>query len=514
MVNVNKNVFNLSHHVASSFKFGQLIPFLCEEVIPGDMFDIANKTLVRLAPLIAPVMHEIKGKIDYFFVPNRLLWENWEDFITGGDDGKDVSVFPTMTKAIEKGSLFDYFGLTPTVGEGTVTFSALQIRAYNKIWNEWFRDQNLQEKRVVSVADGDDTTTDVSLAYRNYEKDYFTCAFPYAQKGDPVYLPLGTSAPVIGNGKTLGLYDGTNTGALFTSTSDNNAKIDFAGANVDAGTIAGGATANNKLLGLTPNKALSGAFADLSEATSATISDIRTAFQIQKFLFRSLRGGSRYVEHLLEFYGVVSSDARLQRPEYLGGSEFDVTISEVLQTSAGESDVTPTGSMYGHGIAANISTNVHKSFEEHGFIIGLVTILPKTEYMQMMERQWNRTGRYDFYNPVFANLGYQEILNKEIYSNSATPTTLFGFQGRYDELRHRESHVCGDFRDTLAHWHLARDFDSQPLLNESFIKSDQAPTRCFADYTDDYLWVWFQNDIKATRPLPAISNPGMIDHDF
>lgn len=499
---INRNDFNLDHTVDQTTKFGQLLPFLIQEVVPGDTMKINTDCLIRFMPMTSPAYADIYGKMDLFFVPNRLVWKNWENFITGGEDGKDNSVAPYVQYTdggLPAKSLYSYLG----VGDGYKgAISALPARAINLIWNEWYRDQNLQDKRAVSLEDGLDNTTDTTIPFRNFEKDYYTCAFPYAQKGDPVILPLGSTAPVKSNNNVINFTDGTQNGYLYTSSA-----------------MSTGFTTNVMAHGMSNSQAFrfgneTGLQADLSEATASTVEDIRKAFQIQKFQFLNLRGGSRYVEYIYNYYGVRSSDARVQRPELIASNTFDIQINEVLQTSDSTQQNTPTGSMYGHGIGTGETGIIEKSFEEHGFLIGLYSIQPRTSYMQMVERHFTRFSKYDYYNPTFAFLGYQAIENKEIFSKSSNPNGVFGFQGRYDEMRHRQSYVCGDFRGNLKYWNCVREFDSQPLLNSSFINATNSSDRIFQDTVDDYILCKFYNNIDAFRPLPKDSDPGLIDHIY
>lgn len=520
---IHRNQFDLGHVVTQSTKFGKLLPFLIQEVVPGDSMEFDINCLVRFQPMLAPTMSDIYGKMELFFVPNRLIWKNWEPFITGGEDGKDTSIapyieFPSDGAGVPAKSLFDYMGIC-TGYKGKI--SAFVPRAINLIWNEWYRDQNLQDKRAISLEDGLDTITDTSICYRNFEKDYYTCAFPFAQKGDPVRLPLGISAPVSikGDGKVLGLQTTSGNYGLVNwpsntiylggeSTNYGKSISDPVSGTLDLGRKEG--------VGITKDSTKSGLIgvADLSNATAATVEDIRRSFQIQKFQWLNLKGGSRYVEYIWNYYGVRSSDARVQRPELIASNTFNVQVNEVLQTSQTSGETTPTGTMYGHAISAGSSGKITKSFDEHGIVIGLYSIQPKTQYMQMVERQHTRFSRYDYYNPCFAFLGYQSILNKELYGLSANPDDVFGFQGRYDEMRHRQSYSCGDFRSNLKYWTLTREFKEQPLLNDSFITAKNSSDRIFADTTDDYLLCDFYNDIFAYRPLPKDSEPGLIDHIY
>lgn len=503
---LNRNIFDLSHERKLSCDMADLIPIMCEEVLPGDFFRANSSMVVRLNPLIAPMMHKVDVFTHFFFVPNRLVWSDWENFITGGTDGKDATVFPTRALgSVNVGTLHDYFGLPTGVTGSTIPISMLPFRAYALIWNEWFRDQNLQTAVTISKASGADSTTSVALLKRCWEKDYFTSALPWAQRGDPVSLPLGTSAEVLRTSEAVNWV-------VYPSGSDT--------ANTNAADLASDGSGNLKVGGtavsLSPKYPgqTSGLYADLTNATAATINQIRQAFQVQKWMERNARSGARYVESMLAHFGVRSSDARLQRPEFLGGGRSPVVVSEVLQTSETSAN-SPQGTMAGHGFSAQSTHAFAKTFEEHGHIIGLMSILPRTCYMQGVPRQWSRSSRYDFYWPEFANLGEQAVLKKEIYAaNDGDDDEIFGYQGRYDEYRRRESSVHGLFRTTtsgLAHWHMARIFDSRPTLTSSFVEAD--PTkRVFAVPTEPTCLVSVNNDVKAMRPLPLVCEPGLVDH--
>ena len=483
---MKRSKFSLSHHKLLSCDLGELIPIGLVEVLPGDTIQHGCSALVRASPLLAPVMHPVQVTIHHWFVPFRLIWDNFEKFITGGPDGMDATVFPTKAFTSTNpavGTLGDYLGVLPAPAAG-MSVSALPFRAYNLIWNENYRDPDLQTELVVSKGDGADATTSTALQNVAWEKDYFTSSRPWEQKGPSVTIPLGTTAPVIADltPTAANRVRNASTDALFGAGS---LAVDAAGELVH-----GGAT---KAI-LDPNGRL---VTDLSAASAVTVNILREALALQRFEEARARFGSRYVEYL-RYLGVRSSDARLQRPEYLGGGRQNIQFSEVLQTAEGSD---PVGEMRGHGIGAMRSNRYRRFIEEHGYILSLMFIRPRTIYMQGLARTWNRRSKEDFFQMELAHIGQQPVINKEVYVAHTTPEGTFGYQDRYDEYRRMESSVAGEFKTTLNFWHMAREFSSSPALNSTFVSC--VPTeRTFAVPATDVMYVMAKHSIQARRIVP------------
>lgn len=480
-VQPGRSVFDLSYDKKLTCDMGELIPVMCDEMVPGDKFDIGNQIVVRFQPLVAPILHEINAFVHYFFVPYRILWQLWEDFITGGETGADASVLPRWNPTnTAVGSLWDYLGF-PT---GIVPTDALPLdfvrSAYNKVYNEFYRDENL----LAEVA-----LTNEAILKRAWEKDYFTSSLPWQQKGTAPALPITGSVPI------YTLATSATMGARQVGTSSSNPS-------------AGGVYVETYPVGETQYPAM----VDLSTASTFNVSDLRLAFQIQKWMERNARAGSRYTEFLKAHFGVAPRDERLQRPEYVGGSKSAVIVSEVLQTSKTESGA-PQGNLAGHGLVADGTYVGSYHAKEYGLMMGIMSIMPRSAYSQGIDRQWLRRTKYDFYSPEFANLSEQAIERAEIYASAvgAENRTIFGYQGRYDEMRVKRNMVVGKMRSTFNYWHLGREFGSAPLLNQSFIECVPSK-RIFAVQTEPGLIVDVENRIKAIRPLPYASEPGLIDH--
>ncbi|AXH75013.1 MAG: major capsid protein [Microviridae sp.] len=499
-----RSLIDLSHEKKMSMNMGDLVPFMLLETVPGDKFRMNVESLVRFAPLVAPVMHRVNAYFHFFYVPNRLVYDKFEQWVTGGADGKQsaqtaLPYLYTNSGNIENwkiGSLADYMGLplsdgtVPIPDANRINISALPFRAYQLIYNQYYRDQNLTPEVPITtheglITDPTEIAETLALRHRSWEKDYFTSALPWSQRGDEIELPTSIEYKQHSVFKDSQGETPSSGGPLSTSTIDANGGR-YIGDGIDTGRI------------------------ENLEGIGITINDLRRSARLQEFLEKTARGGSRLTEVVKAFFGVNSSDSRLQRAEFLGGCKNPVQISEVLSTF--NNTEVPGANMYGHGVSTGNSKYIKKYCEEFGYIIGIMSVIPRTAYAnQGIHKMWRKFDKYDLYWPTFAQLGEQEVKEWEIYVEQygQTPTYgTFGYQSRYAEYKHMTSQVAGDFRKTLNYWHMARIFDQMPVLNTDFVESEII-NRVFADTESDvhHLWVQLYNDVKAVRPMPYFNNP-------
>lgn len=505
---IPRSTFDRSHGYKTTFDAGLLIPFLLDEALPGDTFNVNVSALARLATPIVPIMDNMYLDTQFFSVPIRLVWDNWQRF--NGEqrnpgDPTDFTVPQIVSPATtgwDASTLEDYFGLP--VGVPGISSSALFHRAYNLIWNEWYRDQNMQDSLPVATGDGPDLPADYKLVRRGKRHDYFTSCLPWPQKGDAVQIPLGTTAPVVTAEDGYPQFsDGT------TFLSGLNTLSGAAGVNWEANAplSTGMKWGNPKLQ------------ADLSQATAATINSLRQAFQIQKIFERDARGGTRYTELIKSHFGVTSPDARLQRPEYLGGSSTPVNITPVAQTSpTGTYAETPQGNMAAYGTVGFSGHGFSSSFTEHCLIMGLMSVRADLTYQQGLNRMFSRRTRFDFYWPALSHIGEQAVLQKEIFCNGIPleDDRVFGYQERYAEYRYKPSQITGQFRSSYAQsldsWHLSQEFANAPVLVSDFIEENPPIDRVIAVPAEPHFLFDSYIKMKCTRPMPVYGVPGLIDH--
>lgn len=488
---MKRSKFSLSNYKLATMPMGKLIPIGWFETLPGDTIQQATSALVRVAPMEAPIMHPVMVRIHHWFVPNRLLWDDWEDFITGGDDGTFTATVPNFgAPTVAQGDLLDYLGCPPHTYTSNHTISALPVRAYQLIFNEHYRDQDLVTAAALSTASGADATTSTDIQNVAWEKDYFTTARPWTQKGNEVNIPLIGEANVTGFGIKSGQTPGT---------------INF---NETGGNAVTGATGWKqevpdpwRMEEDSLNTGYPNIKADLTSASSGiSIDDLRLSLALQRYQEARARYGSRYVEYL-KYLGVTPSDARLQLPEYIGGGRQVLQFSEVLQSD------TAVGTMYGHGIGALRSNKYRRFFEEHGICMTLMSVVPKAIYADGMHKGWSRETKEDYFQRELQFIGEQEILNREIQVDRTTGTKdVFGYQSRYDEYRHIPSTIAGEFRGTLDHWHMARMFATDVSLNSSFVNCTPT-TRIYSSPGTDPLYVMANHSIQARRQLAKYGVP-------
>lgn len=496
------NVFDLTHDVKLSCKLGSLVPICLMECVPGDKFNIGCESLLRLAPLVSPVMHRMDVTIHYFFVPNRILWLNWDKFITNTNNpvGDVPYAFPILTAQAAGygvGTLSDYLGVPLPIGANTELVNALPFAAYQKVYDEYYRDQNLIPSVWEPLSDGNNDANAwlIALKKRCWEHDYFTASLPFAQKGDSVSMPIGE----------VRLKDDWYVDPDVSPFFEGDSATYTAGAVSNVGGVGTeeiNVAANTDRQAYDPDGSL--------ETASTTINDLRRAFRLQEWLEKAAKGGSRYFENILVMFGVKSPDMRLQRPEYITGTKSPVVISEVLNTTGDTSDngAAPQGNMSGHGVSVTAGKSGNYFCQEHGYIIGIMSVLPRTCYQQGLEKHWLKTGDcFQYYWPSFANIGEQEVFSRELYAYHINGDATFGYVPRYAEYKYMSNRVAGEFRTSLDFWHMGRIFGTVPELNGTFVTAD--PTeRIFAVQDGaDPLYCHVLNKIRAVRRMPKFGTP-------
>uniref|UniRef100_A0AAU8AZV4 Major capsid protein n=1 Tax=Dulem virus 142 TaxID=3145619 RepID=A0AAU8AZV4_9VIRU len=543
-VDIGRSTFDRSHSVKTSFNVGDVVPFYIDEVLPGDTFDVDTSRVVRMQSLLTPVMDNIYLDTYFFFVPNRLVWSHWRELNGENTDSawipKTEYTVPQITSPAEGGwdvgTIADYFGI-PT-GVSGLSVNAMPFRAYALIMNEWFRDENLTDPLDIPVSDatvagtnGNNYITDVAKGGKPFKaakyRDYFTSALPSPQKGPDVTIPVSSGA----NYPVVSRTDAVDASLITApiSLTDVRGNVSF---NLPSNLVAveGGTNPTGARMRTGDSYTATGSpsfftFNNLwavndGNVSAATINQLRMAFQIQKLYERDARGGTRYIEILKSHFGVTSPDARLQRPEYLGGNRVPITINQVLQQSATQADGTPQGTPVGFSLTTDRNSDFKKSFVEHGFLIGVMVARYDHTYQQGLERLWSRKDRFDYYWPVFANIGEQAIYNKEIFAQgTSADDEVFGYQEAWADYRYKSNRVSGEMRSSYAQsldfWHLADDYSALPSLSDSWIREDSSNVNrvlAVSEQNANQLFADIYIRNRCTRPMPMYSVPGLIDH--
>lgn len=539
-IDISRSTFDRSSSLKTSFNVGDIVPFYLDEVLPGDTFKVKTSKVIRLQTMLTPMMDNVYLDTYFFFVPNRLTWSHWKQF--NGENTESAWIpqteyeVPQITAPADTGwsigTIADYFGI-PT-GVAGLSVNALPFRAYALVMNEWFRDQNLQDPLVIPLDDAtvagvntDTFVTDVAKGGKPYiaakYHDYFTSALPSPQKGPDVTIPVGQAGnyPVVATNEIIPNFNmqtaipmaGRGTDATNENPKQMSLGLRYSGSYTQYSSLY---DENNRAL-FSPSNLWA---VNDGTAAAATINQLRLAFQIQKLYERDARGGTRYIEILKSHFGVTSPDARLQRPEYLGGNRIPITVNQIVQQSATTSGSTPQGTPVGLSLTTDTHHDFVKSFTEHGFVLGLMVARYDHTYQQGLDRMWSRKDRFDYYWPVFANIGEQAIKNKEIYAQgNEKDDEVFGYQEAWADYRYKPNRVTGEMRSSYAQsldvWHLADDYEALPSLSDSWIREDKSNVDRVLAVTSAvsnqlFCDVYVQN--KTTRPMPLYSIPGLIDH--